>query len=80
MQKMMQEIDDKDGDRIHVSICRKAYDALVTDRQVNEKDNDIQKKPLTIQEILDEELIFLSDSYKLDVKHSQIHVRNYCGP
>lgn len=34
-------------------------------RQVNEKDNDIQKKPFTIKEALDEEIIFLfSDEWK----------------
>jgi hypothetical protein len=60
MQKTMQEIDKEDGDRINVSISRKAYDALVTyTKQVNEKDNDIQKKPFTIEEVLDEEIIFL---------------------
>jgi hypothetical protein len=66
MQKTMQEIDKEDGDRINVSISRKAYDALVTyTKQVNEKDNDIQKKPFTIEEVLDEEIIFLfSEEWK----------------
>ena len=61
----MQE-DREEGDRINVSISRKAYDALVTyTRQVNAKDNDIQKKPFTIEEVLDEEIIFLfSDEWK----------------
>ncbi len=66
MQKTMQEIDKEDGDRINVSISRKAYDALMTyTKQVNEKDNDIQKKPFTIEEVLDEEIIFLlSEEWK----------------
>ncbi|MDQ6669088.1 MAG: hypothetical protein M3Y53_12815 [Thermoproteota archaeon] len=66
MQKTMQEIDKEDGDRINVSISRKAYDALVTyTKRVNEKDNDIQKKPFTIEEVLDEEIIFLlSEEWK----------------
>jgi ATP-dependent protease HslVU (ClpYQ) ATPase subunit len=64
----MQEIDNEDGDRINVSISRKAYDALVTyTRQVNEKDNEIGNKPFTIEEVLDEEIIFLfSDESKKD--------------
>jgi len=64
----MHKIDKEDGDRINVSISRRAYDALVTyTRQVNETDNDTQKKPLTIEEVLDEEIIFLfSDEYKKD--------------
>jgi hypothetical protein len=60
----MQE-DREDGDRINVSISKKAYDALVTyTRQVNEKDDDIQKKPFTIEEVLDEEIIFLFSDEK----------------
>jgi hypothetical protein len=49
-----------------MSISRKAYDALVTyTKQVNEKNTDIQKKPFTIEEVLDEEIIFLfSDEWK----------------
>jgi hypothetical protein len=49
-----------------MSISRKAYDALVTyTKQVNEKNTDIQKKPFTIEELLDEEIIFLfSDEWK----------------
>jgi hypothetical protein len=64
----MQEIDKDDADRINVSISRKAYDALVTyTRQVNEKDNDIGNQPFTIEEVLDEEIIFLfSDEWKKD--------------
>jgi hypothetical protein len=58
--KMMQELNKKDGDRINVSISPKAYDALVTyTRQLNEKNNDLQQKPFTIEEVLDEEIIFL---------------------
>ena len=58
--KMMQELNKKDGDRINVSISPKAYDALVTyTRQVNEKNNDLQQKPFTTEEVLDEEIIFL---------------------
>jgi len=54
----MQEIDKEDGDRINVSISRKAYEAISTyTRQVNEKD--IKNKPFTIEEVLDEEIIFL---------------------
>jgi hypothetical protein len=62
----MHELDKENGDRINVSISRRAYDALVTyTRQVNEKDNDAQEKPFTIEEVLDEEIIFLfSDEYK----------------
>jgi hypothetical protein len=57
----MHEIDKENGDRVNVSISRRAYDALVTyTRQVNEKDNDIQKKPFTIEEVLDEEIICFS--------------------
>ena len=65
---MMQELDKEEGDRINMSISRKAYDALATyTRQVNEKNNDIQKKPFTIEEVLDEEIIFLfSDEWKKD--------------
>lgn len=63
---MMQELDKEEGDRINMSISRKAYDALVTyTKQVNEKNTDIQKKPFTIEEVLDEEIIFLfSDEWK----------------
>jgi hypothetical protein len=62
----MQEIDQEDDNRINVSISRKAYDALVTyTRQVNVKDNDTGNKPFTIEEVLDEEIIFLfSDEWK----------------
>ena len=62
------ELDKEEGDRINMSISRKAYDALATyTRQVNEKNNDIQKKPFTIEEVLDEEIIFLfSDEWKKD--------------
>jgi len=62
----MQELDKEEGDRINMSISRKAYDALVTyTKQVNEKNTDIQKKPFTIEEVLDEEIIFLfSDEWK----------------
>jgi hypothetical protein len=65
---MMQELDKEEGDRINMSISRKAYDALAAyTRQVNEKNNDIQKKPFTIEEVLDEEIIFLfSDEWKKD--------------
>jgi hypothetical protein len=53
----MHELDKENGDRINVSISRRAYDALVTyTRQVNEKDNNAQKKPFTIEEVLDEEI------------------------
>jgi superfamily I DNA and/or RNA helicase len=46
----MQEIDKEDGDRINVSISRKAYEAIATyTRQVNEKD--IKNKPFTIEEV-----------------------------
>lgn len=63
---MMQELDKEEGDRINMSISRKAYDALVTyTKQVNEKNTDIQKRPFTIEEVLDEEIIFLfSDEWK----------------
>lgn len=57
----MHELNKENGDRINVSISRRAYDALVTyTRQVN-----AQKKPFTIDEVLDEEIIFFfSDEYK----------------
>ncbi|HET7147166.1 MAG TPA: hypothetical protein VFI73_01590 [Candidatus Nitrosopolaris sp.] len=69
MQKSMQEINKEDTDRINISISRKAYDALATyTKQVNEreKNNGIQK-PFTIEEVLDEEIIFLfSEEWKKD--------------
>jgi len=44
---MIQELDKEEGDRISVSISRKAYDALATyTRQVNEKNNDIQEETI----------------------------------
>ena len=56
--KIMQEIDKEDGDRINVSISRKAYEAIAKyTRQLNEKD--IKNKPFTIEDVLDEEIIFL---------------------
>ena len=64
--KTMQETYIEDAERIKISICRKAYDALVTyTRQVNEKESDTGNKPFTIEEVLDEEIIFLfSDEWK----------------
>ena len=62
----MQEIDKEYGDRINVSTSRKAYDALVTyTKQVNEKDNDIQKKPFTI------ERYWMKKSFSFSVKNGK---------
>jgi hypothetical protein len=54
---------EKTRPRINISISRKAYDALVRyTKQVNEKDNNIGNKPFTIEEVLYEEIIFLSSA------------------
>ena len=61
----MQETDRGDGDRINLSISRKAYDVLVEyTRQVNEKTNDTEKKPFTVEEVLDYEIVFLFSDEK----------------
>lgn len=66
--KPKQEINtvDKNSDeRIRVSISRKAYDAVEKyTKELNERESNNQK-PFTIEEVLDEEIIFLfSDEWK----------------
>ena len=64
--KMLQEVYKAEIDRIAISMSRKAYDALLTfTNQLNEKNHDNQKKPFTIEEVLEEEIFFLfSDEWK----------------
>ena len=57
---------DKNNDeRINISISRKAYDALEKyTKELNERESSNQK-PFTIEEVLDEEIIFLfGDEWK----------------
>ncbi len=63
---MLQEVYKAEIDRIAISMSRKAYDALLTfTNQLNEKNHDNQKKPFTIEEVLEEEIFFLfSDEWK----------------
>ena len=56
---MMQEDGKVDDDRISISISRKAYDALVEyTKQLNQEKPEAEKS-FTIEEVLDEEIIFL---------------------
>lgn len=73
----MQEIDGEDGDRINMSISRKAYNALVEyTRQVNEKNNDTEKKPFTVEEVLDDEIVFLfSDEKSVTSVQQKVEVK-----
>ncbi|HZA06066.1 MAG TPA: hypothetical protein VE619_00050, partial [Nitrososphaeraceae archaeon] len=53
------------GSRVTISISRKAYDALVEHVKRLTKENQETKKPFTIEEILDEEILLLfSDNWK----------------
>jgi hypothetical protein len=74
----MQEIDGEDGDRINMSISRKAYNALVEyTRQVNEKNSDTEKKPFTVEEVLDDEIVFLfSDEKSVTSVQQKVEVKN----
>jgi hypothetical protein len=58
-------VDKNDDERINISISRKAYDALDKyTKELNERESNNQK-PFTIEEVLDEEIIFLfSDEWK----------------
>jgi|SRR5215216_301243 hypothetical protein len=64
-----QEIDKVDkndlGERINISISRKAYNAVEKyTKELNERESSNQK-PFTIEEVLDEEIIFLfSDEWR----------------
>ena len=56
-------IDKNDDERINISISRKAHDEKYT-KELNERESSNQK-PFTIEEVLDEEIIFLfSDEWK----------------
>jgi hypothetical protein len=53
-------------ERINISISKRAYDALVQHAKQLTKQNPETQKPFTIEEILDEEILFLfSDDWKL---------------
>jgi hypothetical protein len=58
-------VDKNDDERINISISRKAYDAVQKyTQELNERESSNQK-PFTVEEILDEEIIFLfSDEWK----------------
>ena len=58
-------VDKNDDERINISISRKAYDAVEKyTKELNERKSSNQK-PFTIEEVLDEEIIFLfSDEWK----------------
>jgi hypothetical protein len=58
-------VDKNDDERINISISRKAYDAVEKYiKELNERESSNQK-PFTIEEVLDEEIIFLfSDEWK----------------
>jgi hypothetical protein len=60
--------DDKkinDGERISISISKRAYDVLVQHTKQLTKENPETQKPFTIEEILDEEILLLfSDDWK----------------
>jgi uncharacterized membrane protein YhiD involved in acid resistance len=58
-------VDKNDDERINISISRKAYDAVEKyTKELNERESSNQK-PFTIEEVLDEEIIFLfSDEWK----------------
>jgi hypothetical protein len=73
----MQEIDGGDGDRINISISRKAYNALVEyTRQVNGKKNETEKKPFTVEEVLDDEVVFLfSDEKSVTSVQQKVEVK-----
>jgi len=59
------KVDKNDDECINISISRKAYNAVEKyTRELNERESSNQK-PFTIEEVLDEEIIFLfSDEWK----------------
>jgi TPP-dependent indolepyruvate ferredoxin oxidoreductase alpha subunit len=59
------KVDKNDDERINISISRKAYDAVEKyTKELNDRESNNQK-PFTIEEVLDEEIIFLfSDEWK----------------
>jgi hypothetical protein len=65
LKKEIDEVEENDDKRINISISRKAYDALEKfTKELNQRDSKNQK-PFTLEEVLDEEVIFLfSDEYK----------------
>ena len=58
-------VNKNDDERINISISRKAYDAVEKyTKELNERESNNQK-PFTIEEVLDEEIIFLfSDEWR----------------
>jgi hypothetical protein len=58
-------VDKNDDERINISISRKAYDAVEKyTKELNDRESNNQKL-FTIEEVLDEEIIFLfSDEWK----------------
>jgi hypothetical protein len=58
-------VDKNDDERINISISRKAYDAIEKyTKELNKRESNSQKL-FTIEEVLDEEIIFLfSDEWK----------------
>jgi hypothetical protein len=62
----MQGLYKVENDRIAISISKKAYDALSAyTNQLNEKNHGMHKKPFSIEEVLEEEIILLfSDEWK----------------
>ena len=58
-------VDKNDDERIDISISRKAYNAVEKyTKELNERESSNQK-PFTIEEVLDEEIIFLfSDEWR----------------
>jgi phosphorylcholine metabolism protein LicD len=62
---MMQEDGKVADDRISISISRKAYEALVEYTKQLNQENQEADKSFTVEEVLDEEIIFLfSDEWK----------------
>jgi hypothetical protein len=63
--KEINAVDKNDDERINISISRKAYDAVEKyTKELNERESN-NHKPFTIEEVLDEEIIFLfSDEWK----------------
>ena len=59
------KVDKNDDERINISISRKAYNAVEKyTKELNERESSNQK-PFTIEEVLDEEIIFLfSDEWR----------------
>jgi hypothetical protein len=63
--KEINAVDKNDDERINILISRKAYDAVEKyTKELNQRESNNQK-PFTIEEVLDEEIIFLfSDEWK----------------